>query len=320
MAKKAIPFNVNDYIKNQQIASPQVVFKDTKYLVMPPDIQSAMCMPGFPLGHMSMMFGLSDSGKTGILLHAVKCAQEQGILPVLIITENKLTKDRITKAGVDLNNLVLVEDLKFLESVYDYISMKCKEVLDGALPMDVMVFWDSAAGCPSKDSYTILANGQIEKEYDNRKNANVIGFYNNIIASRIADTRKESVVGTLGVIFITQAYVGEKPKFPPGLPAPIIPNGGEKVWFPLSVALEIKEGKKLNTTYKGNNFNFALVSKVTTRKNHVNELTSSNDVVLAGASIIANDKDTIDAFKESRKGEWDKLLETAEVTGDIDNE
>jgi hypothetical protein len=310
MAKKQ-PFDLQDYIKKQQSATPPVAFKPPNYVIMPPEVQAAMCMPGFPLGHMSMLFGLSDSGKTGLLLHAVKKAQEQGILPVLIITENKLTRDRIIQAGIDLDKIVLVEDLKFLEAVYDYISMKIQEVLDGALPMDVMVFWDSAAGCPSKDSYSITAAGKIEKEFDNRKNANVIGFYNNIIASRIADTRKEGVVGSLGIVFVTQAYIGEKPKFPPGLPAPIIPNGGEKVWFPLSLGLEIKEGKKLDTTYKGQRVNFGLVSKITVRKNHINELSSSGDIVLAGSQILPNDKDAIEAFKETRKEEWSSILETA---------
>jgi hypothetical protein len=258
-----------------------------------------------------MAFGLSDSGKTGLLLNAVKCAQDQGKLAILIVTENKLTKDRITKAGIDLSKVIIVEDLKFLESVYDYISMKIQEVLDGKLPMDVMIFWDSVAGCPSKDSYSVTAAGKIEKEFDNRKNANVIGFYNNIIASRVADTRRSDVTGTVTIMFLTQAYVGEKPKFPPGLPAPIIPNGGEKIWFPLSLAIEIKEGARLNTKYKGKYVNFGLVSKLTIRKNHINELTSSGDIVLAGSQVLPNDDKVIEEFKNNRKNEWEALLEAA---------
>lgn len=310
MAKKQ-SFDVNEYIKSQQKTNPTISFKDPDYLVMPEEVQKALCMPGIPLGHMSMAFGLSDSGKTGLLLAAVKCAQDQGKLAVLIVTENKLTKDRIRKAGIDLDKIVLVEDLKYLETVYDYISMKVQEVLDGKLPMDVVIFWDSVAGCPSKDSYTVTAAGKIEKEFDNRKNANVIGFYNNIIASRVADTRRSDVPGTVTVMFITQAYVGEKPKFPPGLPAPIVPNGGEKIWFPLSLAIEVKEGARLNTKYKGKYVNFGLVSKLTVRKNHLNELTSSGDIVLAGSQVLPNDDDVIEEFKNNRKDEWDALLEAA---------
>lgn len=318
MAKKQSTFNLTDYIQSQQKANPTVKFKEPAYLHMSPEVQKALCMPGIPLGHMTMAYGLSDSGKTGLLLNAVKCAQEQGKLPILIITENKLTKDRIVKAGINLDNLILVEDLKFLETVYDYISMKVQEVLENKLPMDVVIFWDSVAGCPSKDSYTIKADGKIEKEYDNRKNANVIGFYNNIIASRIADTRKEGVEGSLSVVFITQAYVGEKPKFPPGLPAPIVPNGGEKIWFPLSLVIEVREGKRLSAKYKGQDVNFGLVSKITIKKNHINELTSSGEIVLAGSQIFANDADQIEQFKTDRKNEWAAILESALDNGEDD--
>lgn len=310
MAKKQ-PFDVNEYIQAQQKVNPTISFKEPEYLIMSEEVQKALCMPGIPLGHMAMAFGLSDSGKTGLLLNAVKCAQDQGKLAILIITENKLTKDRIQKAGIDLNKVIIVEDLKFLESVYDYISMKVQEVLDGKLPMDVVIFWDSVAGCPSKDSYSVTAAGKIEKEFDNRKNANVIGFYNNIIASRVADTRRSDVAGTVTIMFLTQAYIGEKPKFPPGLPAPIIPNGGEKIWFPLSLAIEIKEGARLNTKYKGKYINFGLVSKLTVRKNHINELTSSGDIVLAGSQVLPNDPDVIENFKSTHKDEWETLLEAA---------
>lgn len=310
MAKKQA-FDINEYIQAQQKTTPTVEFKDQEYLIMPEEVQKALCMPGIPLGHMSMAFGLSDSGKTGLLLNAVKQAQSQGKLAILVVTENKLSKERISAAGIDLSRLILVEDLKFLEAVYDYISVKVQEVLDGDLPMDVVIFWDSVSGCPSKDSYTITPTGKIEKEFDNRKNANVIGFYNNIIASRIAETRKAGVTGTVTVLFITQAYIGEKPKFPAGLPAPIVPNGGEKIWFPLSLAIEVKEGARLSTKYKNSYINFGLVSKLTVRKNHLNELAGSGDIVLVGSQVLPNDQKIIDEFKSNRKEEWNTLLESA---------
>ncbi len=319
MAKKQAAFNLDEYLKAQQSANPLVKFKEPDYLQLHPEIQKALSLPGFPLGHMSMLYGLSDSGKTGVLLKSVKAAQQQGKLPVLIVTENKLTKERIIAEGIDLNKLILVEDLKFLESVYDYISMKTQEVLDGDLPMDVVIFWDSVAGCPSKDSYTIKKDGKIEKEFDNRKNANVIGFYNNIIASRIADTRKEGVNGSVTVVFVTQAYVGEKPKFPPGLPAPIVPNGGEKIWFPLSLAIEVRESTRLQADHKGAKVNFGLVSQLTVRKCHISELSSSGYIVLAGPEVLANDKDSIDEFKQTRKDEWTAILDAA-LQGSEDGE
>jgi hypothetical protein len=313
MSKKR-EFNLADYIASQQKEIPEIQYKEPEYVLVPEPLQEAMGMPGFPLGHISMLYGLSDSGKTGILLNAVKQAQDQGILAILIITENKLSKTRLLRAGIDLNNLIIVEDLKYLETVYDYISSKTQEVLDGKLPVNVMIFWDTVAGCPSKESFEIKSDGRIEKNFDNRKNANVIGFYNNIIASRIAETRRKDVPATVGVVLVTQAYMGEKPKFPPGLPAPILPNGGEKIWFPLSVALEIKEGSRLSVTIKGETVQFGLVTKVKVKKNHLNELNCEGEIVLAGATIIKNDKHLIEKFKEDNKELWIQILEEAKQT------
>jgi recA bacterial DNA recombination protein len=309
MAKKE--FNVNDYIEAEKQAVPDTQYKETEYVVMPQPVQKAISMPGFPLGHISMLYGLSDSGKTGLLLNAVKQAQQQGILPVLIITETKLTKARIVQAGIDLNKIIIVDNLKFLEPVYDYISCKTQEVLDGKLPINVMIFWDSAAGCPSKDSFEIKKDGKIEKNFDNRKNANVIGFYNNIIASRIAETRKVGCPGTVGLVLVTQAYVGEKPKFPPGIPAPILPNGGEKIWFPLSLGLEIKEGTRLTAEHKGKKVGYGIISYINTKKNHINELNTGGEVVLAGSQLFENDKKLIEQFKEDNKDRWSVILDAA---------
>lgn len=311
MAKKEKEFNLKDYLQSQTKELPTIEYKEPLYLQMPACVQEGMCMQGFPFGHMSMLYGLSDSGKTGILLNAVKNAQEQGHLAVLIVTENKLNKERLEKSGIDVDNLLLVEDLKCLENVYDYISCKTQEVLDGKLPLNVMIFWDTVSGCPSKDSFEIKADGKIEKNFDNRKNANVIGFYNNIIASRIAETRKVGVEGSVGVVMVTQAYVGEKPKFPAGLPAPIIPNGGEKIWFPLSLAIEVKEGSRLSAKHKGKYVDYGLVTKIKVKKNHLSELNGSGEFVLAGSQILPNDKDAIEDFKTSRKDEWGSLLEDA---------
>ena len=315
MSKKEKTFDLNDYLQSQQKTVPTVEYKDPEYIILPEPIQQAMGMPGYALGHMTMKYGLSDSGKTALLLAGVKAAIEQGSLPVLIITENKLNKARLIQAGIDVSKIILVEHLKCLEDVYDYISGKVQEVLDGKLPMQVPIFWDTVAGCPSKESFTIDANGAIEKNFDNRKNANVIGFYNNIIAARVAETRKKGVVGIVGVIMVTQAYMGEKPKFPAGLPAPILPNGGEKIWFPLSVALEIKEGKRLNAKHKGKSVDFGLVTKIKVKKNHISELNCEGEVVLAGSQVLPNDSQAIEDFKESKKKEWTELLEQASTGG-----
>ena len=175
--------------------------------------------------------------------------------------------------------------------------------------MKVMIFWDSVAGAPSKDSFEIKADGKIEKNFDNRKNANVVGFYNSIIAGRIAETRKKEHAGVLGLVLVTQAYLGEKPKYPPGLPAPVLANGGEKIWFPLSIALEIREGARISTTINGDKFDCGLISKIRVKKNHLSSLNSSDaEVAFIGQDVVSSDKEVIKQVIESKKELWSKGL------------
>lgn len=307
MAKKSS--DLAAYIKSQQKDSPVTEYKDPEYLTMPEPVQKSLGLPGFPLGHISGMYGLSDCGKTGLLLNAVAQAQKQDILPILIVTENKLDKKRIAAAGVNIDEAIIREDLKHLETIYNYMSTVIQDVLDGKLKSNVMFFWDSMAGAPSEESIEIAKDGSIKKKFTNQKNANVIGFYNPIIASRISDTRRLDCPYTVGLVFVTQAYV--KPaEFPGGHPS-IVPNGGEKVWYPISLAIEVKEGSRFKSVYKGKNIEYGMVSRIKVKKNHITSINCDGEVALLGTSVLENDKKVLEEFKDNNKEVWDKLLEDA---------
>lgn len=307
MAKK--DFDLEAYLAGEQKSAPAIEYKEQEYIVMPEPIQEALGMPGFPKGGTSAMYGLSDCGKTGILLAGAARAQKQGVLPIIIITENKTNINRIRAAGVDPSKAIIKEDLKYLEHVYDYISMKVHEVKSGKLPMDIHFFWDSVAGTPSVESVEITKEGKIIKKFTNQKNANVIGFYNPIIASLIAETRQVDCPHTAGLTMLTQAYV-KPPEFPGG-PTTIVPNGGEKIWFPLSLVVEVKEGRRLKATHKGRDIEYGLISRLKVKKNHINELNCEGEAVLLGPEILKNDKKVIDEYKEKNRDKWAALLETA---------
>lgn len=307
-------FDLEGYLAGEQKSSPIIEYKKQEYVVMPKPIQEALGMPGFPLGGTSAMYGLSDCGKTGILLAAAAAAQRQGILPIIIITENKTNINRIRAAGIDTSKAIIKEDLKYLEHVYDYISMKVHEIKSGKLPMNVHFFWDSVAGTPSVDSVEITKEGKIIKKFTNQKNANVIGFYNPIIASLISETRQVGCPHTAGLTMLTQAYV--KPAEFPGGPITIVPNGGEKIWFPLSLVVEVKEGRRLKATHKGRDIEYGLISRLKVKKNHINELNCEGEAVLLGTEILENDKKIIDEYKENNRDKWATLLENAFKTED----
>jgi|ERR1019366_4145030 hypothetical protein len=295
MAKE---FNLKSYIKEDE--TEQTVYKPLQFIVMPKPFQDAIGLPGLPLGHSSMIFGLSDSGKTDILLKAAKEAVSQEIVPFIVVTENKLDQARLTEYGLTHGeNCIIEESLKTLEEVYDYISMKVEDIKTGRLKQNAIILWDSWAGTHAKDTVEIDKDGRILKKHSVMKNAQVGGQYNSIVMERISDTRKMDCDFSLGLVMLNQAYTSP-PAFP-GLPPSIIANGGNKIWFPLSLSILIKEGKRIKTTVSGRDFKIGLVSKLVVEKNHINGIYTEGEVFLAGSEMFENDDKVIKDYKEKFK-------------------
>lgn len=297
MTKK---FDLSDYLKKDE--AEQVVYKPLQYVTMPKVMQDAIGLPGFPLGYISMEYGLSDSGKTEILLHAASEAVKQDILPILIFGENKIELSRLNEKGLIPNeNCIIVENVSTLEDFYDYVSMKVEDIRTKKLKMNCMIFLDSIASLPSKDSFEFDKDGRISKKYGPQKNAQTIGYYNPIVAKRIASTREMDCDYSLGLFMVNQAYK-QPPEFPGG-PTTVVPNGGEKIWFPLGLSFEIKEGKRIKQTNDGRDFEIALVTKIKVKKNHITGIYASGEILLSGTEMYENTEANVKLIKEKFKND-----------------
>ena len=89
MSKKQLDFNLEDYSDTEK--KEDVIYKADKDIVLQKEVSDAIGMPGIRMGTVSAMYGLSNSGKTTLLIHAAAQAQKQGIIPILIITEIRWT-------------------------------------------------------------------------------------------------------------------------------------------------------------------------------------------------------------------------------------
>lgn len=295
MSKK---FDLGDYLKKDEVE--ETVYKPLQYVIMPKVFQDCIGLPGIALGYMSMAYGLSDSGKTEIMLHIAQEAVKQDILPILVIGENKMETSRLVSKGLIPGETCIVEEsISTLEDFYDYISMKVEDIKTKRLKMNCIVLLDSIASLPSKESFEIDKDGRISKKYGPQKNAAVMGYFNPIVSKRIASTREMNSDYSLGLFIVNQAYK-QPPEFP-GAPTIVVPNGGEKIWFPLGLSFEVKEGKRIKQTVSGRDLEIALVTKIKVKKNHITGIYSSGEILLAGNDMLENNDKTIKEFKESFK-------------------
>ncbi len=98
-------FNLEAF-KASKYLNKGVKFKEQKWIPLSPAIQDALTIPGLPIGHIILIRGHSDSGKTTALLEAAVNGQKMGLLPVFIITEMKWSWEHAKEMGFQVEEVV----------------------------------------------------------------------------------------------------------------------------------------------------------------------------------------------------------------------
>ena len=306
MAKKK--FDLAAYKATIKVADTPL--KKDMFVELNECLHAVLGMPGIPLGHITQVYGPSDTGKTSLLFHTAAQAQKQGIMPVMIITEGKVDWDRAALMGFDKENAIINENCEFLEDAFNFIDKIASDVAMGDLPYNVMVFWDSVGNTLSKDEVEIQKDGTWEKKSTMMKAAKVISERMRVISKKINDTRKVSYPNSVGLMILNQAYT-EPPKFP-GAPSKLVPYGGNAIWFRSSLVLKTQRTKKLSATKNNIDMGFGIVSKITVDKNHLTNTAHAGEFVITADEIIPNDKTAIAYYKETHKQNWGDDLEIKE--------
>lgn len=315
MSKKK--FDLGAYKKTIKVADTPL--KKDKFVALDECMHAILGMPGLPLGHISEIYGKSDTGKTSLLFHAAAKAQQQGILPVVIITEGKVSWDRALSMGFDREGFAIVEEnLQYLEEVYAFMDKICADVGNGTLPQDVMIFWDSLGNTLSEAEVSINKDGTTEKKSTMMKAAKVNSEHLRVLSTKVNNTRKVSFPKTVGVTIINTCYT-KPPAFPGGMSSEV-PYGGEACWYKASLILKTKRRKKLSATKDGIKMGFGLVSTISVEKNHLTNTSHSGEYVITGNAIIPNEKTAIDNYKAENKEEWGALELIDADTGEIFDE
>ena len=166
-------FDLNKF-KSSKGLDKNVKFKEQKWIPLSPAFQEIAGVPGIPMGHISLLRGHSDTGKTTALLEAAVSAQKMGVLPVFIITEMKWNWEHAAQMGLQVKlikdeegnvvdyegNFIYVdrETLHTIEDVAAFIMDLQNEQKKGNLPYDLCFFWDSIGSIPCAMSVEKLKN------------------------------------------------------------------------------------------------------------------------------------------------------------------
>lgn len=312
MAKK---FDLEAYKKTIQLK--QVEKKPEKYVVLDECLQSVIGIPGVPLGHITQVYGKSDTGKTSLLFHAASKAQQQDVLPIFIMTEGKVDWERAVKMGVNIEQCIINEECSYLEEVFSFIDKMITEVNNGDIPMDVLLLWDSIGSLPSKDEVIINKDGTTEKKPSMMKAAKVIRENMRIVQRKVNSTRNVGTPKHVGLMMLNQAYT-KPPEGAYGV-SKLVPYGGDAVWYSASAVWLMKNRGKLSATKNGVAFDFGLKSKISVEKNHITDLAMEGDFIITADAFIPDEKTSIDDYKSSHKDQWGSAEIISSETGEVLN-
>ena len=314
-------FNL-DAFKEKKGLKQNIKFKDQEWIPLSQAFQDVTSIPGIPMGHIVLLRGHSDTGKTTAMIEAAVSAQKRKILPVFIITEMKWNWEHATQMGMDVKevkdpetgevlnyegNFIYVdrETINSIEDVAGFILDLIDEQKKGNLPYDLLFLWDSIGSVPCEMSIKSNKN-------NNEWNAGAMSTqFGNSVNQKITLSRKESSPYTNTLVCINKVWT-LKAESPMGKPK-LMNKGGYAMWFDSTFVVTFGNimsagTSKIKAIKDGKQVEFAKRVNIQIDKNHINGVTTRGKIVMTPHGFINDNDRELKAYKEDRKDEWKAIL------------
>lgn len=315
-------FNLKTFKEKKGFTSASVKYKEQDWIPLSRAFQEITSLPGIPTGHLTLLRGHSDTGKTTALLEAAVSAQKRGILPVFIITEMKWDWQHAKDVGlkieevidestgdiVDYEGFFLYADrgtLNTIEDVAVYIADLLDEQKKGNLPYDLCFLWDSVGSIPCELSVRSNKN-------NNEWNSGAMSTqFGNNLDQKILLSRKEGFPHTNTLVAINKVWT-MKPEAPMGQPK-LMNKGGMTLWYDSTLVVTFGNitnpgTSKIKAIKDGMQVEFAKRVGIQIEKNHINGINSRGKIIMTPHGFIDDDKKAVDNYKNKYKAHWLKLL------------
>jgi len=300
-----------DFSSIKKKFSKEAEYKPDRFFDLGDAFLDACGIPGPAMGHINMLLGDSDTGKTTALVKSAVDAQKKGIIPVFIITEQKWSWDHAELMGFDKDGDYLFNsDFEYIEQITDYINELLDAQEKGDLPHDLLILWDSVGSVPCKMTY----DGKGGKQHNASVLADKIGMG---INQRISGSRRTDKPHTNTLIIVNQPWV-ELPDNPFGQPK-IKAKGGEAIWLNSSIVFLFGNQKgagttKISITKDKRKVKIATRTKISIMKNHINGLGYEDGRILVTSHGFmpgredSEEKKSIDEYKKQSGDYISKML------------
>jgi hypothetical protein len=313
-------FSLDKFKKGKNLGQSSSNFKPQEWIKFTSPVAEMLEMPGIPKGHITLVRGHSNTGKTTLLIEAAIEAQKTGVLPVIIITEMKHSWEHWSAMGFDLGETIdeegnkvydgffLYADREQLQSIEDvaaFIADLLDEQKKGNLPYDLLFLWDSIGSIPCQMSIDKNSNSPMW-------NAGAMSQqFANFINQRIIMSRKESQPYTNTMLCVNKVWV--EPALMPMAQPKLRNKNGDSMFFDASFIITFGNitspgTQKVKATKGGKEIEFALKTKVSCDKNHVTGVTAKGTIISTAHGFIKNSPNEITKYKKEHSKNWANIL------------
>ena len=330
--KKIIPkqeFNLDEFITKQGLDAT-VSEKELKWIPLSEAFHDAVKVPGIPMGYFVSFRGYSNTGKSTAIYEAIAGCQKLGVLAVIFETEGNWNWEHAKQIGVELREVpdeetgelkykpkdfILLQgpDLLKLYQNYDHqhskmgtkalryepvvedVSTFMNEILDkqqeGVIQQDVAFFWDSVGSIN-------CFKGATSKTTNNQWTAGALATcFKSLINYRIPSSRRTDCEYTATFAVVQQIWLDNENKV-------IKHKGGEAFFYSPRMIFHFggiltHSTEKLKATYRGEEYQFGVITKLRCEKNQVNGIEQKGSIASTPHGYWNPDK--IDEYKEKYK-------------------
>ena len=299
--------------------SKKASFKPDRFFDLGEAFLDATGLPGPAMGHINMLLGHSDTGKTTALVKTAVDAQKKGILPVFIITEQKWDFDHAKLMGLGCDKsedgewdgfFLFNNGFEYIEQITDYVNELLDAQEKGELEYDLVLLWDSVGSVPCKMTF----DGKGGKQHNASVLSDKIGMG---INQRITGSRNSNSKYLNTLVTVNQPWV-ELPDNPFSQPK-IKAKGGESLWLNSTIVFLFGNQKnagtsKITATKDKRKVKFATRTKISIMKNHVNGLGYEDGKILVTAHGFLKGKDageekkSIESYKSENSEYWKDII------------
>ena len=312
------PFDLDKFKKSKHLSNNSK-YKEQTWISASPALRQIISLPGIPEGHITLLRGHSDTGKTTALLEIAINCQKQRILPVFIVTEMKWSWLHAKTMGLEFNEIkdeegkvidyegffIYVDrsSLNTVEDVSSFIADLLNEQQKGNLPHNICFLWDSVGSIPCRLSMDSNKNS-------NEWNAGAMSQqFGNFINQKIVLSRKESQQYTNTLVCVNKIWV-DKPMVPMELPK-MKNKGGNTMFGDASLVITFGNitnsgTSKIKATKDGKDVEFAKRTKISCDKNHITGMQTKGIVIATVHGFILEDE--INDYKKEHSKEWSEIL------------